>query len=196
VSGIDAPVHDTRGLDRGQAVRQPRRQGQHRTQGPERPVLADRVGQRRPVHERRRQPRHVAVQVRVEHGNDKGSAHLARGGDLGPEPGIRGQFGPDDLYRDVAPALGTAVEHLPRVVVAKLLEQPVRPDRARLVKRKWRQHPDPRSEFLRKFALGKEPAYSRAPAAREGGSQSEPACITLSSWQLEPFLPVVSGYRS
>jgi hypothetical protein len=135
VSGIQVPVHDTRGMDRAQAVRQPGRQRQHVTQWPERPVLADRVGQRRPGHARRRQPRHVAVEVRVEHGNDKGPAHPARGGDPGPEPGIRGQFGPDELYRDVGPALGTAVEHLSRVVVAKLLEQPVRPDRARLVRR-------------------------------------------------------------
>ncbi len=137
-------MHDARGMDRAQAVRQPGRQPQHGIQR-QRPVLADRVGQRRPGHERRRQPRHVAVQIRVEHGNGNGSAHLTRGADPGPEPGIRGQFGPDELYRDVGPALGAAAEHLSQGVAAKLLQQPVRPDRARLVRRKRRYHPDPHS---------------------------------------------------
>ena len=137
-------MHDARGMDRAQTVCQPGGQPQHGTQR-QRPVPADRVGQRRPGHERRRQPRHVAVQIRVEHGNDEGSAHLARGADPGPEPGIRGQFGPEDLYRDVGPALGAAAEHLSQGVVAQQLEQPVRPDRARFVRRKWRYHPDPHS---------------------------------------------------
>jgi len=121
-------------MDRAQAVRQPGGQPQHGTRG-QRPVLADRLGQRRPGHERRRQPRHIAVQIRVEHGNDEGSAHRTRGADPGPEPGIRGQFGPDELDRDVGPAPGAAAEHLAQGVMAKLLEQPVRPDRARPVRR-------------------------------------------------------------
>ena len=137
-------MHDARGMDRVQAVRQPGRQREQGTAG-HRPVLADRVGQRRPGHERRRQPRHVAVQVRLEHGNDKCPAHRARGADRGPEPGIRGQFGPDDPDRDVGPAPGAAAEHLSQGVAAKPIEQPVRPDRARLVRRKWRYHPDPHS---------------------------------------------------
>ena len=150
VRGVEVPVHDARGMDGTQALGQPGRQHQQGTAG-HRPVLADRVGQRLPGHERRRQPRRVAVQIRVAHGGDQDSAHLARGVDLGPEAsterGIRGQFGPDEPDHDTLPGLGTAQEHLSQAVAAKLLQQLVRPGRTGLVRRKRRYHPIPHSQW-------------------------------------------------
>jgi hypothetical protein len=135
---MEVPVHHACGVDGGQAFRQPG--GQHQQGlGGHRPALADRFGQRGPVDVRRRQPRHASVQIRVDHRGDEGSADLPRGGDLGrelgPEPGIPGQFGPDDLHRDGFPALGTAQEHTAEAAVTQPAEQPVRPDRAHVIKR-------------------------------------------------------------
>jgi hypothetical protein len=141
---MEVPVHEARGVDGAQAFREPARQGQ---QGPggHRPVLADRLGQRGAVDVRRRQPRHVVVQIRVDHGGHEGSADLPRSGDLGPElgaePGVPGQLGPDDLHRDGIPARRTAQEHIAQCTATQRPEQLVRPDRAHVVRRKWRYHP-------------------------------------------------------
>ena len=175
---MEVPVHQARGMDDGQAFRQPAGQ---RQQGPggHRPVLADRLGQRGPVDVRRRQPRHVAVQIRVDHGGDEGSADLPRGGDLGPEPGIPGQFGPDDLHRDGFPARRTAQVHRAQPAAGQLPEQLVRPDRAHVVRRKWRYHPESpllvavtailtRSVKVSILRNGYEPVYARAPQKLTG----------------------------
>jgi len=145
---MEVPVHQARGVDGGQALRQPAGQHQQGLSG-HRAALADRLGQRGAVDVRRRQPRYVAVQIRVDHRDDEGSADLPGGGDLGPElvpePGIPGQFGPDDLHRDVFPARRTAQEHIAQAAATQLPEQLVRPDRARVIRRKRRHHPESHS---------------------------------------------------
>jgi hypothetical protein len=140
---VQVPVHDARGVDGAQAFRQPGRQ-RHQGTARQRPALPDRLGQRPADDILRRQPQHVAVRIRVDHGGDEGSAHLPRGVDLraelGPEPWISGQFGPDDLHRRRGPARRAAQEHRSQAAMAQLPDQVVRPDRARLIRGKWRYH--------------------------------------------------------
>src|SRR5262249_40186715 len=77
---------------------------------------------------------------------DEGSADLPRGVDLGPElgsePGIGGQIGPHDLHRGGFPGRRTAQEHIAQGATTQRPEQLVWPDRAYVVKRKWRHHPE------------------------------------------------------
>jgi hypothetical protein len=140
---MEVPVHDARGVNDAQAFCQPGRQ-RHQGAARQRSVLTDRLGQRLALDIRRRQPGYVAVQIRVDHRGDEGSAHLPRGLDLrpelGPEPWVGGQFGPDDLHRGRGSAWRAAHEHRSQAAVAQLPDQVVRPDRARLVRRKWRYH--------------------------------------------------------
>jgi hypothetical protein len=147
---VQVAVHDARGVDSGQAFGQPGREPEQRAGG-QRPVLADPVGQRRADHVRPGQPRHVAVQVRVDHAGDKRPAHLRGRGDLGPEPGpepgIGGQFGPDDPHHHVDPVGRTPQVHRSQAVTTKLPEQPVRPDCVRLVRRKRHYRRDPHSKW-------------------------------------------------
>jgi hypothetical protein len=140
---MEVPVHDARGVDGAQALRQPGRQ-RHQGTVRQRPALRDRLGQRPADDISRRQPRHVAVQIGVEHGGDEGSAYCPRGvhlrPELGPEPWIGGQLGPDDLHRGRDPGRRAAQEHLSQAAAAQLPEQAVWADRTRLVRRKRRYH--------------------------------------------------------
>ena len=142
---MEVPVHQARGVDGVQPFRQSARQHQQGLGG-HRPALADRLGQRGAIDVRRRQPRHVAIWFRVDHRGDEGSADLPRGGDLGPElspePRIGGQFGPDDLHRDGFPARRAGQENIAQASATQLPEQLVRSDRAHVVRRQWRYHPD------------------------------------------------------
>jgi hypothetical protein len=101
VRRVEVPVHHARGVNGAQAFRQSGRQRRH-APGGHRPVLTDPLGQRRARDVRRRQPRYVAVQIRVDHRDDERPAYLPGRGDLGPElapePGIRGQLGQDHPY--------------------------------------------------------------------------------------------------
>jgi hypothetical protein len=101
-------------------------------------VVAHRLGQRRPGDVSRGQPGHRAVQVCIDHERGEQAAHLLRGRDLsaepGPEIGVFGQLGPDDLDREGPSARGHAQEHLSHAAAAQLPEQPVRPDLTRVVR--------------------------------------------------------------
>jgi hypothetical protein len=140
---MQVPVHDARGVDSAQAFRQPGRQRHQRT-ARQRPAVPDRLGQRPADDIFRRQPGHVAVQVRVDHRGNEGSAHLPRGVDLrpelGPEPWVGDEFGPDDLHRGRGPIRRAGQEHRSQAAMAQLPDQVVRPDRARLVRGKRRYH--------------------------------------------------------
>jgi hypothetical protein len=100
-------------------------------------VAAHRLGQRRPGDVGRSQPRHRAVEVRVDDERGEQAAHLLRGRHLlaepGPELGILGQLGPDDLDRDGPPARGHPQEHLSHAAAAQLPEQPEGPDLLRII---------------------------------------------------------------
>jgi len=91
------------GVNGDQAFGQPRRQPQHFIDR-QRSVAVDRLGQRRSSNIGGSQPRHRAIQVRVDHLRGKPAVHLPGRGDLLPEPctelAIRGQFGADDFHRD------------------------------------------------------------------------------------------------
>ena len=173
VRRIDVPVYQARGVQRAQAFGQPGRQRPHGT-GRYRPVVADRLGQRRPGDVRRGQPGHRGLQVRVHHGREC-SADLPGRGDLGLEPGIGRHVGPHGGQRDVFPARRAGQE---RAVVAQLPEQLVRPDRASRVRRQWRYHPDPHStwrlepflplcQVMRSYGAMAR-LYTRAPARTVG----------------------------
>jgi hypothetical protein len=100
-------VYQAGGVEVAQALRQPGRQRQH---GPGRhwPVVADRIGQRRPGDVRRGQPRHRSIQIRVHHGRRVRPAHRPGRGDLGSEPGIGSYADRDDGHRDAFPVRRTA----------------------------------------------------------------------------------------
>ena len=138
VRGIEIPVYQPRVMDGAQGLRQPGGQRPHGS-GRHRSVVADRLGQRRPGDVRRGQPRHVSVQVRGDHRHRERPVHPAGRGDLGPEPGIRGHVGPDDPHRDAFPARRPAQE---QPATAQRLEQLVRSERARLLRRKRHYHPE------------------------------------------------------
>ena len=125
-------MHHARGVDRVQALRQACGQRQQRP-GRQRPVVGYRLMQRRPGNIGRGQPRRRTVDVRVHHRGREHAAHLARRGDLPPEPQpelrIRGQPSADDLHRYRPPARGDAEEDLPHATDAKAAYQPVRTDR-------------------------------------------------------------------
>jgi len=141
-------VHQARRVDRGQAFGQPRGQRKNRGGG-QRPVLADRLRQRRPGHVGRGQPGCRTVHVGIHHRGREQAAYLARGGDLAPEPGpelgIGGQFGADDLHRYQPPTRGKAQEHLPHAAAAQLHEQTVWSDslRIRRLQRLYHAKPHP-----------------------------------------------------
>jgi hypothetical protein len=99
-----------------------------------RPPVAHRVGQRRPGHVRRGQPRDVGVQVRGDHRRGERAINAAGRGDPGPEPRIGGHLGLDDPHRDALPARRQAQE---QPLAAQRLKQLVRPDR-----RKRNNHPE------------------------------------------------------
>jgi hypothetical protein len=153
VQGVKVPVHHTRRMNVPQPLGQPSRQPQPGGQlQPGQPlVLTHPLGQRRAFDMRHRQPRHVAVQIRVDDRRHEGPVHLPGRGHIGPEtgpePGIASQIAPDDPYLDFAPARRTAQVHLSQPVPAQLSEQLVRPDRTRHVRRKWRYQPDPHSRW-------------------------------------------------
>jgi hypothetical protein len=100
-------------------------------------VAFHRLGQRRAGHVRGRQPRHRAVQVGFHHKRGEQAADLLGGRDLapeaGPEVGIGGQLGPDDLDGDRPAARRHAQEHLPHAAGTQLPKQPVRPDLPRIL---------------------------------------------------------------
>ncbi len=131
VGRFKVTMHDTGGVDSVQALRQPGGQRQQRAHG-KGSVLTHRLAQRGPGDVRRGQPRHRAVQVRVDHQRGEQAAYLPGGRDLLPEPGpelrVRGQFGPDDLDGDGPAPRGHAQEHLSHATAAQLTEQLVGPD--------------------------------------------------------------------
>jgi hypothetical protein len=112
-------------------------------------MVTHRLGQRRPSDITRGQPRHRAVQIRVDHVRGERVAHLPGRGDFMLEPspkvGIGGQFSPDDLYRGWLPARRQAQEYPSHTAAAQLPEQAVRPDRTGVVRLKRRYQPDPHS---------------------------------------------------
>ena len=133
VRGVEIPVYQPRVVNGTQPRCQPGSQQQQRVGG-HRPPVAHRLGQRRPGHVRRGQPRDVSVQVRGDHRRGERPVHPAGRGDLGPEPRIGGHVGLDDPHRDALSARRQAQEQL---VAAQRLKQLVRPDR-----RKRNYHPE------------------------------------------------------
>jgi hypothetical protein len=130
-------VHHAGRVDGAQALGQPGGEREQRADR-QRSVVAHRLGQRRPGDVGRGQPGHRAVEVCVDDERGEQAAHLLCGRDLpaepGPELGVFGQFGPDDLDRDGPSARGHAQEHLSHAAAAQLPEQPVRPDLTRVVR--------------------------------------------------------------
>jgi hypothetical protein len=130
-------VYHSRGVDGAEASRQPGRQRQHRIDG-QRSVAAHRLGQRWSSDISSGQPRHRAVQIRVDHERREHAAYLPGRGDflpeLRPELGICGQFGPDDLDRDRLPVRRLSQEYLPHPAVAQLAKQAVWPDSTRVIR--------------------------------------------------------------
>jgi hypothetical protein len=133
VRGVEIAVHQPRVVNGAQPRCQPGSQQQQR-RSRNRPPIAHRVGQRRPGHVRRGQPRDVGVQVRGDHRRGERAVNAASRGDLGPEPRIGGHVGPDDPHRDALPGRRQAQE---QPVAAQRLKQLVRPDR-----RKRNYHPE------------------------------------------------------
>jgi len=133
VRGVEIPVHQPRVMNGRQPRCQPGGQ-QQQGRSRHRPPVAHRVGQRRPGHVRRGQPRDVSVQVRGDHRRGERPVHPAGRGDLGPEPRIGGHVGLDDPHRDALP-VGRQAQEQP--VAAQRLKQLVRPDR-----RKRNYHPE------------------------------------------------------
>jgi hypothetical protein len=136
VRRVEVPVHQPRVMDGSQSFGQPGSQGQHGP-GRQRAAGADGLGQRRAGHVRRGQPRRVAVQVRGDHRCGEPPVHLARGGDLGPERRIPGHRGRDRSDHDAFP-VGRHAQVQP--ALAQRLEQLVRPDHARPVRRQRHCH--------------------------------------------------------
>jgi hypothetical protein len=116
----------------GQRGRQPQHDRNRRW-----PALADRLGQRGARDVSRGQPRRRAVQVCVDHRRHERGANRPGGGHLGLEPGIGGQLGGDRLHRDRLSVRRQAEIH---AAVPELPEQTVRPERARIVSLKRRDH--------------------------------------------------------
>jgi hypothetical protein len=125
VRRVEIPVRQPRVVNRPQPLRQPGRQRQQEVRRHRSPV-AHRLGQRRPGHVRRGQPRDVSVQVRGDHRHGERLVHPAGRGDLGPEHRIRGYLSPDDPDRDAVPVRRRAQE---QPAAAERLEQLVRPNR-------------------------------------------------------------------
>jgi hypothetical protein len=133
VRRVKIAVHQPRVMNGAQPRCQPGGQ-QQQGRSRHRPPVAHRVGQRRPGHVRRGQPRDVGVQVRGDHRRGERPVHLAGRGDLGPEPRIGGHVGLDDPHGD---ALSVRRQAKEQPVTAQRLKQLVRPDR-----RKRNYHPE------------------------------------------------------
>ncbi len=107
VRRLEVAVHHASRMDGSQAFRQSRCQRQHRGCG-ERPVIFHSVGQRRAGDVGSSEPRHRAVQVRINQQRCEQATDLACRLDLAPEPGpelaVGSQVGPDHLNRDWPPA--------------------------------------------------------------------------------------------
>jgi hypothetical protein len=133
VRGVEIPVHQPHVVNGAQPRCQPGGQ-QHQRRSRHRPPVAHRLGQRRPGHVRRGQPRNGGLQVRGDHRRGECPVHPAGRGDLGPEPRIGGHVGPDDPHRGAFAVRRQAQE---QPIAAQRLKQLVRPDR-----RKRNYHPE------------------------------------------------------
>ena len=107
-------------------------------------MLGNGVGQRRPRHIGGGQPRHRALDVRVDHRSGELAAHCARHRDLAPEAstefGVGGKVGPDDLHGHKPAARRGAEEDLPHAATAEPTAQPVRTDHPRVAGLQFSQH--------------------------------------------------------
>ena len=127
-------VHQTAGVHLGQCLGQARGQPPHRDLG-QRPLLLDRIGQRRAHDEGRRQPRRIPL-AGVDHRRGVGATHLPRGRHLLLEPVeerlVPGQFRVDHLHGHRASGRREAQEHLAHPTRAQPGHQLVPPDLARI----------------------------------------------------------------
>ena len=160
VRRLQVAVHHARGVDRAQALGQPRGQRQHRGGG-QRPVLAHRVGQRGPG-ARRRWPARAPGPPRPRRstGAVNNPLTLRATRDLppetGPELGVLGQFGPDHLDRHRPAARRQAQVYPAHAARAEPSAQPVRPDQLRI----------PRLELAHDDSPRPSPGRSGRPAHR------------------------------
>ena len=99
VRGPEVTVHQVHGVHVAKAFGQPGGQPQH-GRNRQRPLLADRLGQRWSRDVRRGQPRRRGVQIRVDHRCGERGTDLAGRRDLSPESGIGGQLGRDRPHHD------------------------------------------------------------------------------------------------
>ena len=139
-------MHDACRVNRLQALGQPGRQGQYRTDR-QRAMPGDRIGERKAGHVGSGQPRRGRINVGVHHRRGEQAAYRPRRGHLpgkpDPEIGLPGQFGPDHLYCDVATTRRPAQVDKAHAAAAQPAQQLIAPDRARILRLQFRYHATP-----------------------------------------------------